>query len=125
MLHKLLGLALAGAVGTLCRDGLSGLVQKSASSAFPWGTLSVNAIGCFLFGFIWTLCLERLIISGEMRVVILTGFLGAFTTFSAFVFETDQLIGTGQWFFAGMNILASLAAGLIAYMLGGLLGRAL
>ena len=125
MIYKLLGLAIAGAAGTLFRYGLSGLIQKSASSLFPLGTLSVNAIGCFVFGFIWTVSLERLIVSSDMRVVILTGFLGAFTTFSSFIFETDQLIENSQWLLAGVNILASLALGLIAYMLGALLGRAL
>lgn len=125
MIYKLLGLAIAGAAGTLCRYGLSGLIGKSASLLFPWGTLLVNAMGCFIFGFIWTVSLERLIVSSDMRVVILTGFLGAFTTFSSFIFETDQLIENSQWLLAGVNILASLALGLIAYMLGALLGRAL
>jgi len=122
---KFLGLALAGAVGALCRYGLSGLVQKSISSTFPWGTLAVNVIGCFIFGFIWTLSAERLIINSEMRLFILTGFLGAFTTFSSFIFETDQIVGNGQWLLAGANVFGSLAAGLLAYMFGALLGRLL
>jgi CrcB protein len=124
-LYKLLALSLAGAIGTLCRYGLSGLVQKSVSAPFPWGTFSVNAIGCFIFGFVWTLSAERMYISSDIRVFILTGFLGAFTTFSAFIFETDQLMESGQFLLVGINILGGIAAGLVAYVIGAFLGRLL
>ena len=122
---KLLGLALAGAVGTVFRYGLSGLVQRATSLTFPWGTLSVNAIGCFVFGFIWTLSAERLILNSDLRVFVLTGFLGAFTTFSAFIFETNQFVENSQWLFAGINVIGGFAAGLAAYIFGAFLGRLL
>ena len=91
----------------------------------PWATFTVNTIGCFLFGIIWTLTAERLIVASDTRVIILTGFLGSFTTFSTFLFETDQFIETSQWLLAGVNIVSGIAAGLVAYMLGTFVGRVL
>lgn len=123
--HKLLGLAIAGAVGTISRYGLTGLVQKWTFATYPWATFTVNTIGCFLFGIIWTLTAERLIVASDTRVIILTGFLGSFTTFSTFLFETDQFIETSQWLLAGVNIVSGIAAGLVAYMLGTFVGRVL
>jgi len=120
---KLLGLAAGGAVGALCRYGLTGLVQESTQSTFPWGTFAVNAIGCFLFGLLWTLMAERFAISGGIRLVVLTGFLGSFTTFSTFVFETEQFIESSQWLYAGLNAVAGLGLGVVAYLLGAFLGR--
>lgn len=123
MIQKLLWLALAGALGTLARYGLSGWVQRGANSGFPWGTLAVNALGCFLFGLVWTLTQERLPIPGAVRAVVLIGFLGSFTTFSAFLFETDQMLEQSQWLLAGLNVTGELAAGLAAYLSGAALGR--
>jgi len=123
MWHKLIGLAVAGALGTMARYGLAGLVQRAHCLGFPLGTLTVNALGCFAFGLIWTLTQQRFFISGEIRTVILVGFLGAFTTFSTFLFETDQFLENAQWLMAGVNIVTELAAGLLAYLLGAFLGR--
>ena len=82
MWHEILWIALAGALGTLARYGLGGAVQTVLGQNFPWGTLVVNAIGCLLFGLVWTLAEERLLISGHLRFIVLVGFMGAFTTFS-------------------------------------------
>ncbi len=92
-------LCFAGAAGTLARYGLAGLMQRLLGESFPWGTLTVNALGCFLFGVVWMLAEDRLVISGQTRFVILTGFMGAFTTFSTFAFETAALRATpnGRW----------------------------
>ena len=69
---------------------------------FPRGTLVVNAAGCLLFGRVWCLGEERLVISGKTRLIILVGFLGSFTTFSSFAFETGQLLRDFQrWLAAG------------------------
>jgi CrcB protein len=120
---RVIALAVAGACGTLARYGLAGLVQRGQLTSFPWGTLTVNVLGCFLFGLIWTLTQQRLVISGETRTIILIGFLGSFTTFSAFLFETDQMLEHRQWLLAGLNMVAELGLGLGAYLLGALLGR--
>jgi CrcB protein len=116
-------LALAGAAGTLCRYGLAGAVQKLSGAGFPWGTLTVNAAGCLLFGFVWTLGEERLLISGQTRFIVLTGFMGAFTTFSTFAFETGAFLQESSWRLAAGNLAANNAVGLICLFLGLSLGR--
>lgn len=124
-MQKLLLIGLAGALGALARYGLSGFVQRYSGFTFPVGTLIVNLLGTFLFGFIWSLVEQRLVISVETRVVILSGFLGAFTTFSSFMFETSALVGDGQWGLAVLNIAAQITLGLAAIFLGLAAGRAL
>ena len=120
---KLLGIALAGSLGTLSRFGLSSLVQRLAGGNFPWGTAVVNIIGCFLFGLIWTLGSERMAISTEARAIILTGYMGAFTTFSTFISETSQFTVGGQWFNATCNVTFQVVAGLLLFAAGSTLAR--
>lgn len=115
---KLFWIAAAGALGTLARYGLGGLVQRLGGATFPWGTLSVNIIGSFLFGLIWALASEKAIISSEMRIIILAGFMGAFTTFSTFMFETGGLMRESQWLLTAANLLTQNILGLAAVFLG-------
>lgn len=122
---KILLLALAGVVGTVLRFWLGGYVQRVYGGVFPWGTFAVNMTGCFLFGVIWTLAEERFIISGEARAVLLIGFMGAFTTFSSFVFETGQLLRDSQWALAFGNIMLQNMTGLVCLFIGLALGRLL
>jgi CrcB protein len=116
--YKLFWLALAGSLGTLARYELSGLVHRYWNGSFPWGTMVVNIVGCFLFGIIWQLGQQRVVLTTEIRFLILTGFMGAFTTFSTFVFETDNLIRNAQWWYAAANVLGQLACGLVGLRLG-------
>ena len=95
--HQIVLLAVAGAAGTLARYWLSGFVHRVCGASFPWGTLAVNVVGCLLFGFFWTLAEERMLISSQTRIVVLTGFMGAFTTFSTFAFETAQMLSDAEW----------------------------
>ncbi len=120
---KLLLLALAGSFGTLSRYFLGGLVQRLAGGAFPWGTFAVNMTGTFLFGLVWSLAEERLVISGQARAVILVGFMGAFTTFSSLMFETGELMRDSQWALALGNLLLQNVVGIIFLFLGFALGR--
>ena len=122
-MQKLLLIGLAGALGALARYGFGGLVQRYAGVTFPWGTFMVNIIGAFLFGFIWSLVEQRLVISVETRVIILSGFLGAFTTFSSFMFETSSLIGEAQWGLAVLNVVGQMRQGRTARVLGLAAGR--
>ena len=124
MLHKLILIAIAGALGTLCRYGLAGLVHHlSKDSLFPWGTCVVNMAGCLAFGLLWTIMTARLSISSDVRAVVLVGFMGAFTTFSSFVFDTGQLLEDSQWFLAAGNVAMQNALGLAALFAGFALGR--
>ncbi len=117
--------AVAGAVGTLARYGLSNWVQKVGGEKFPWSTLVVNLLGCLLFGLVFALAEERQLISARLRLVLLTGFMGAFTTFSTYGFETAALLRSEQWGIALANIAAQNVLGIGAVFLGMSLGRAL
>jgi len=121
--QRILCLSIAGAAGTLARYGLSGLVQRHSGALFPWGTLIVNSIGCFLFGLVWALAMERMVIGSDARLLILTGFMGAFTTFSTFTAETGNMLADAQWVLGLVNSLGGLAVGLIMFFLGLFLGR--
>jgi len=121
--NQLVLLAVAGAVGTLARYWLSAFIHRVCGAGFPWGTLAVNVIGCLLFGFFWTLAEERMLISGQARIVILTGFMGAFTTFSTFAFETAQMLSDAEWFRALGNIAIENVVGIAAVFLGFAIGR--
>lgn len=124
-MQKILWLGISGALGTLCRYGLSGFVQRVFGWPFPWGTFAVNMIGCFFFGLVWSLGEERLMISGEWRMIILGGFMGAFTTFSTFAFETGEFLRNSQWLLGGLNILSQNLLGIAFLIIGLSLGKML
>jgi fluoride exporter len=124
VLYKLALLAAAGALGTLARYGLGGLVQRLAGDSFPWGTLVVNGGGCFLFGLVWMLAEERSLIGPETRAIVLIGFMGAFTTFSTFAYETGAMIEDGQYLRACGNMALQNGLGLVAMFAGFFAGRA-
>ena len=123
MLKQLSLLALAGALGTLARYTLAGWVQRIADGGFPWGTMAVNILGSFLFGIVWMAAENRLVISGQTRFIVLTGFMGAFTTYSTFAFETSAFLRDSQWGLAALNILGQNTLGIIAVLLGFAAGR--
>ncbi len=123
MIQKIALLALAGACGTLSRYGLVGLVHRLSGTAFPLGTLAVNLFGCFLAGLLWSLFENRWPVSGETRVLVLVGFMGAFTTFSAYALETGELFRASQWLEAVANILLHNILGFSVLLLGAALGR--
>jgi len=122
---KWIALLSAGALGAATRYGLSGWIQSTSGSRFPWGTLAVNLLGCLLFGLILTLLEGRFMISPTLRIAVLTGFLGAFTTFSTFGFENAQLFSQGEWTFGMLNLILQPAAGLLCFLLGQSLARGL
>ena len=118
MATKLLLLASAGAFGTLARYFLGGAVQRLSGGAFPWGTFAVNMTGTLLFGLVWSLAEDRLVISSEARTIILVGFMGAFTTFSSFMFETGELMRDSQWALAFGNIALQNLTGILFLFIG-------
>lgn len=124
-MHKLLLIALAGACGTLCRYWLSGAMYAALGRDFPWGTWVVNILGCFLFGLVWILAEERGFLSGQTRAIVLVGFMGAFTTFSTYIFESGELLRDAQWLRLVLNIGGQNVAGFAALFLGTSLGRIL
>lgn len=125
MLTKILYLSLGGTAGTLSRYWLSGFAQRLAGSSFPLGTLAVNLLGCLLFGTLWGLFENRMLPGSEIRILVLTGFMGAFTTFSTYMFETAELVKYGQMAMAMLNIIGQSVAGLVLILAGIALGRLL
>jgi fluoride exporter len=111
-------IALMGAVGTLTRYGLQGVVQQRAGWTFPTGTLVVNLTGCLLLGFLGQLTLNRMVISPEWRIAMTIGFFGGYTTFSTFGWETAKMLEDGEWMHATVYVGASVVAGLLLTLAG-------
>jgi CrcB protein len=123
MIQKLGWLALAGALGTVSRYGLAGLVQRLSGGSFPWGTLVVNLLGCFLAGLLWGMFEKRGVVTALPRTVLLVGFLGAFTTFSTLTLETTEMLRASELMYATANLTVQNGIGLAAIFAGTMLGR--
>lgn len=123
MIHKIAWIMIAGALGTFARYGVSGLIYKITGTSFPWGTIVVNILGCFLAGFIWTIFEERLLVAGELRVFVLVGFLGAFTSFSTLMLETIELLRSGEFVYVFINLAIQNGLGLAFALVGMAVGR--
>jgi len=115
---KTLLIASFGAIGTLARYGLQGVVQLRMGSVFPYGTLLVNLSGCFLLGLLLQLMLNRMLVSADMRMAIAVGFFGGYTTFSSFGWETAKMLEDGEWWRAITYVGASVIAGLLLSVAG-------
>lgn len=111
-------LAAGGALGTLARYGLSLAALKAFGPSFPFGTLAVNLLGSFVAGFLAELAGDRLVLGPQARLFLMTGFCGAFTTFSAFILESSQLVHAGQSARAFAYIVLSVAAGFTFFHFG-------
>jgi len=111
-------IAIFGAIGTLARYGLQGVVQVRAASTFPYGTLLINLSGCFLLGLIGQFTLNRMVISPDWRVAIAVGFFGGYTTFSSFGWETAKMLEDGEWLRASAYVGASVVVGLLLSVAG-------
>lgn len=109
-----LALGLAGSLGAIARFGVSYWMLQWFGRDFPWGTLLVNILGSFLMGFFAVYLLSKLHWSEPMRIVVLTGFLGAFTTFSAFSVDALFLIEREAWLRAIFYVTASVLFALLA-----------
>jgi CrcB protein len=111
--------ALGGAVGSVARYKISGYVlHHTIDWKFPAGTFAVNVLGCLVAGILAGLAEKHDLLSPEARLLLFTGLLGGFTTFSAFGLETMHLVRRGDFAIAGANIVLSVIAGLLALWLG-------
>jgi len=115
---RLFLIAVFGAIGTLARYGLQGLVQIKIGSTFPYGTLVINLTGCFFLGLIGQILLNRMIVPPEWRMAITVGFFGGYTTFSSFGWETAKMLEAGEWLWATGYVAASVAFGLLLSVAG-------
>lgn len=119
-LHRMkiiLAIGTGSFLGGVLRYWFSQSIQSRFLSAFPFGTLGVNIIGCFLIGVVFGIS-ERGSMPHEWRLFLATGLLGGFTTFSAFSNETVVLLRDGQFFYASAYIVSSIAFALVATFLG-------
>jgi len=116
---KLMLIGLGGSIGAILRYSISGLIQNlSGSINFPFGTLAVNIMGCFLIGLFSYLIEARAMFTDETRAFLLIGVLGAFTTFSTFGHETYNHFVESKFHLVGINVGAHLLFGLLAVYLG-------
>jgi CrcB protein len=123
---QILLIGCGGFLGSISRYLLSGWVQRLApGSAFPWGTLGVNVLGCLLIGLAGALAEQRGMLTPNQRALLLIGFLGGFTTFSTFGWETIALARGATLARAIANCGLQLGLGLAAVWVGIALARAL
>ncbi|MGK0290313.1 MAG: CrcB protein [bacterium] len=119
-----LWVALGGASGATLRFVVSSAVQKQfPQSNFPFGTFTVNILGCLIIGILAGISEQKQLLSNEMRMLLITGVLGGFTTFSSFGLESFQLLKTAQLTTAFANLFLHLLLGLLAVWLGGQIAR--
>ncbi|GAB4175169.1 MAG: fluoride efflux transporter CrcB [Geothermobacteraceae bacterium] len=115
---QLVYITLFGGLGCLSRYLVSGWVYALAGRALPWGTLAVNILGSFLLGFLMESGLRTSLLPADLRVGITTGFLGGFTTFSTFSYETVRLLEEGSYLQAGANMVLNLVVCVVCALLG-------
>jgi len=115
---KLIVVALGGAIGATARYWLGNLINSRLPMQFPLGTFVINVTGSFIIGFFMTLVSQRLTVHPNWRLLIAVGFVGAYTTFSTFEFETLKLIEEGSVVSAALNVVLSFVVGFIAVWLG-------
>lgn len=120
---RYLVVGLGGFLGAIARYSVGVWIETFWRRDFPLATFLVNVTGCFILGFFLTLAAERISITPMMRLLVATGFVGAYTTFSTFEYETQRLTTTGAFGWALVNVLTSVVAGYAAVQLGVAFGR--
>ncbi|PYQ57983.1 MAG: fluoride efflux transporter CrcB [Acidobacteria bacterium] len=122
-MSRFLVVAAGGAAGAVARYGVTLAVAIFWRRDFPLATFLINVSGSFILGFFATLAAERAAIDPLWRLLVATGFVGAYTTFSTFEYETERLTESGALTWGIVNILTSVLAGFIAVRLGVILAR--
>ena len=120
---KYLIVALGGALGSMLRFWAGGYVSSRLGTRFPYGTFVINLTASFLIGFVMTLLAERTHWSPNWRYLIPLGFIGGYSTFSTFEYETFRVFQDGEFLIVGFNIIGSVALGFLSVWLGVITGR--
>ena len=123
LLFRFLAICLGGALGTAARYGIGLLAARSFGAAFPWGTLTVNVVGSFLIGAVFAFAVGR--VSDTAVLVMTTGFLGGFTTYSSFNEETLRFATAGNGRMAALYVVTTVFVCLGSGLLGRAVGKAL
>jgi CrcB protein len=122
-MEKWFYLIAGGAFGTVCRYVMVGFVHQKSGASLPWGTLAVNLLGCFIIGFLDVIFERKLLMIHNYRILLMTGFCGAFTTFSSIMLETSDLMKEGEQGYALGNILLTVCVGFIVFRIGAALAE--
>jgi CrcB protein len=118
-------ISLGAILGANLRYWLGGWVAGRLGTSFPYGNLIINLTGSFILGFFMTLAVERLLLDPRWRILFAVGFLGSYTTFSSYTFESLSLILDNQWLLGLLNLFGSAFLGGLAVFLGIILARAI
>lgn len=120
---KYLIVALGGAIGSVLRFWAGGYVGDRLGTRFPYGTFVINITASFLIGFIMTLLVERTHLSPSWRYLLVVGFLGGYSTFSSFEYETFRAFEDGEFLITALNVALSVGLGFVAVWIGAITGR--
>ena len=123
MFFRLIMVGIGGFAGSVTRYALGLWIGQHWGRTFPLGTFLINVTGSFLIGLFMPLLTERFIMNPQWRLLLVVGFLGAYTTFSTFEYETGALLKDGEWTFAMLNIILSVVAGFVALKLGEVIAK--
>lgn len=115
---KVLYVGIGGFFGAIARYLVGGWVSVRYHGDFPLATFVINVTGSFILGFFMAIAVGRFLVDPRWRLLIAVGFVGAYTTFSTFEYETERLASAGGFALAGANVLLSVAAGFLAVWLG-------
>lgn len=119
IVSQMLLVGAGGFLGAIARFAVARAISGAIVSSFPWGTFVINVSGSFLLAFVATLVAEKLLPCPDVwRLSIAIGFVGAYTTFSTFEYETNTLLEDGSWLPALANVAGSVIAGFIALKIG-------
>jgi CrcB protein len=122
---NILIIGIGGFLGAITRYGVALWVGERWGRSFPLGTFLINISGSFLIGLLMSLFTERFMVNPQWRLMLVVGFLGAYTTFSTFEYETGALLKDGEWMVAGLNVILSVFVGFAALKLGGVIAKSI
>lgn len=118
-------IGVGGFIGAVARYGIAIWIGQRWGRSFPLGTFIINVTGSFLIGLLMTVMAERFTENPQWRLFLVVGFLGAYTTFSTFEYETGALLKDSEWLYAGLNVVLSVVVGFAALKLGEVIAKSI